>query len=100
MKIEVLTQVFVAANEIKEPIIQHVVLKFNLDPDHGLNHYFDPQTQKLNEKGVNVVTETLIHGLLVNIHGADAENIKHKADHLQYIVTELAKRSGAVVTIY
>lgn len=97
MKIEVITQVLLKLNDQQEPVIGEVIVKLLLPSTIDKSMYFDDYQP--NERGVDAITETLINGLVANIHGAHKSGIKNNADHLQYIVTKLATLSGAKVTV-
>jgi hypothetical protein len=75
----------------------HVATSFNLivPPPLDKSVYLDAHDLPTKE-GSNALTNTLVQGLVGNIHLAHDNGYRDSAEHLRYIIAELEKGFAAV----
>lgn len=79
---------------------EHVSTDLFLDVSSGLDKktYIDSNDLP-TEKGSEMVTQTLIQGLVANIHKAHHEKWRDSAEHLRYVISELERGFASVATV-
>lgn len=87
---EVKVKVAVDSNEKDNTKAKHIHTKFTLDISKNLDPsaYNDPSGLP-TKNGCNAITQTLIQGLLGNIHTAHQQGYRDSAEHLRYIISKL-----------
>jgi hypothetical protein len=79
---------------------KHVSTDFNLYPSANLNErmYIGPDGMPTKD-GSQVLTKTLVQGLIGNIHAAHHKGYKDSAQHLREIITQLEDGFATVANI-
>lgn len=74
--------------------------KYNLKVDDYLeaSKYIDEDNLP-NKEGSVIVTTTLVHGLIGNIHMAHENGYRDSAEHLRWIIAELEKGFASVAEV-